>query len=356
MRLWGAAHPGGGGAHPLPLRDLRGAGGRGREDGDLGQSGAAWRGARDGDDAGHPGPRERRLDALDPHIVPLEEIYRHVGWREWQAIEAEYLPQESRDPRGDHRRGLGKSLLPLTEDRPECMLDIKGRSILERQVDTLRACGVQDIASGAATGRIRSPYPACGTSTTTATRKPARASPVRRRPRADRARALPLLGHPLRALRPRAASPRGGGLRGGDRPRAWVDQRDRLLPLSKPLDLVVTEQAPAAGLRALAAAATTSSSPWARGGPGPRQRRVHRHGALLGARDPGPPARLGRGARGRRRGASTRSDSAEHAAFTDLLQELVARGDACTAWTCTRAGSRWTPSRDYQRAWAEIKK
>ena len=33
--------------------------------------------------------------------------------------------------------------------------------------------------------------------------------------------------------------------------RAWVDQRDRLLPLSKPLDLVVTEQAAASGLRAL---------------------------------------------------------------------------------------------------------
>src|SRR4029450_2897259 len=33
--------------------------------------------------------------------------------------------------------------------------------------------------------------------------------------------------------------------------RAWVDQRDRLLPLAKPLDLVVTEHAPAAGLRAL---------------------------------------------------------------------------------------------------------
>src|SRR6266542_4176595 len=36
--------------------------------------------------------RERRLDALDPLIVPLEEIYRHVGVDEFKAIEEEYLP------------------------------------------------------------------------------------------------------------------------------------------------------------------------------------------------------------------------------------------------------------------------
>ncbi|HEY5726315.1 MAG TPA: isocitrate lyase/phosphoenolpyruvate mutase family protein, partial [Methylomirabilota bacterium] len=90
--------------------------------------------------------RERRLDALDPHIVPLEEIYRHVGVAEAEAIEAEYLPQESQVRAVIIAAGSGKSLLPLTEDRPKCMLDIKGRTILERQVDTLRACGVQDIA------------------------------------------------------------------------------------------------------------------------------------------------------------------------------------------------------------------
>ena len=47
-------------------------------------------------------------------------------------IEAEYLPQESQVRAVIIAAGSGKSLLPLTEDRPKCMLDIKGRSILER--------------------------------------------------------------------------------------------------------------------------------------------------------------------------------------------------------------------------------
>jgi phosphoenolpyruvate phosphomutase len=99
--------------------------------------------------------RERRLDALDPHIVPLEEIYRHVGVAEFEAIEAEYLPQESQVRAVIIAAGSGKSLLPLTEDRPKCMLDIKGRSILERQVDTLRAAACRTSRWCADTGRIR---------------------------------------------------------------------------------------------------------------------------------------------------------------------------------------------------------
>src|SRR6266508_2020568 len=90
--------------------------------------------------------RERRLDALDPLIVPLEEIYRHVGVDEFKAIEEEYLPAAAGQAKAVIiAAGSGKSLLPLTEDRPKCMLDIKGRTILERQIETLRACGVQDI-------------------------------------------------------------------------------------------------------------------------------------------------------------------------------------------------------------------
>lgn len=40
--------------------------------------------------------------------------------------------------------GQGTRLRPLTDDRPKCMVEINGRSILERQLDTMRACGIQD--------------------------------------------------------------------------------------------------------------------------------------------------------------------------------------------------------------------
>lgn len=41
--------------------------------------------------------------------------------------------------------GQGKRLLPLTADRPKCLLEIQGMSILEWQVRELHKCGVTDI-------------------------------------------------------------------------------------------------------------------------------------------------------------------------------------------------------------------
>ncbi|HEX8446977.1 MAG TPA: phosphocholine cytidylyltransferase family protein [Sphingomonas sp.] len=41
--------------------------------------------------------------------------------------------------------GKGSRLLPLTEDRPKCLIDFSGRTLLEWQLDALRAGGVRDI-------------------------------------------------------------------------------------------------------------------------------------------------------------------------------------------------------------------
>lgn len=38
--------------------------------------------------------------------------------------------------------GLGSRLLPLTADRPKCLIEVGGRTILEHQLDALRAAGV----------------------------------------------------------------------------------------------------------------------------------------------------------------------------------------------------------------------
>lgn len=40
--------------------------------------------------------------------------------------------------------GQGTRLRPLTDDRPKCMVEVNGRSIIERQLDTIRACGIRD--------------------------------------------------------------------------------------------------------------------------------------------------------------------------------------------------------------------
>ncbi|MBD5523497.1 MAG: phosphocholine cytidylyltransferase family protein [Lachnospiraceae bacterium] len=40
--------------------------------------------------------------------------------------------------------GQGTRLRPLTDDRPKCMVEVNGKSIIERQLDTMRACGILD--------------------------------------------------------------------------------------------------------------------------------------------------------------------------------------------------------------------
>ena len=41
--------------------------------------------------------------------------------------------------------GQGTRLRPLTDDKPKCLVTLLGRSLLERQVDTLRESGISDI-------------------------------------------------------------------------------------------------------------------------------------------------------------------------------------------------------------------
>jgi phosphoenolpyruvate phosphomutase len=300
--------------------------------------------------------RERRLDALDPHIVPLEEIYKHVGVDEFKAIEDEYLPASAGPARAIIiAAGSGKSLLPLTEDRPKCMLDIKGRSILERQVETLRACGIQDIV-------VVRGY-----------KKDMVTVPGLRYHDNDRYEETGELGSLFAA----ASELRGpilflysdilfeqGVLEKLLRSeadcaivvdRAWVDQRERLLPLSKPLDLVVTAGVPESGLRALPGAAEDRLvavgqriAPERATGEFIGLARFSERGtaALRAAYE----ARLTAAA-----GPFHEADSPERAAFTDLLQELVARGLAVACVDVYKGWLEVDTFEDYQRAWAAIK-
>ncbi|MFO0991653.1 MAG: phosphocholine cytidylyltransferase family protein [Hyphomicrobiales bacterium] len=54
--------------------------------------------------------------------------------------------------------GQGKRLLPLTTDIPKALLDIGGKSLIERQIDAFAACGVKDylVVTGYAAGLMES--------------------------------------------------------------------------------------------------------------------------------------------------------------------------------------------------------
>jgi len=41
--------------------------------------------------------------------------------------------------------GPGSRLRPLTDDKPKCMLEINGKTLIERQIETFRNCGIDDI-------------------------------------------------------------------------------------------------------------------------------------------------------------------------------------------------------------------
>ena len=90
--------------------------------------------------------QEGRPAAVDEQIVALPEIYDLVGVPDLQANEKKFLVP------GGHEvtaiiiaAGFEEDLLPLIEDRPKAMLEIKGKTILERQIQALNECGVKDI-------------------------------------------------------------------------------------------------------------------------------------------------------------------------------------------------------------------
>ncbi len=90
--------------------------------------------------------QEERPAAVDKQIVTLPEIYDLVGVPALQANEKKFLVP------GGHEvtaiiiaAGFEEELLPLIEDRPKAMLEIKGKTILERQIQALNECGVKDV-------------------------------------------------------------------------------------------------------------------------------------------------------------------------------------------------------------------
>jgi phosphoenolpyruvate phosphomutase len=80
-------------------------------------------------------------------VVPLERVYHLVGVDKMKKEEKSFLPSGSPGFTAVIlAAGQSQGLLPLTEELPKSMLDIKGRPILERQIDVLNACGVKDVA------------------------------------------------------------------------------------------------------------------------------------------------------------------------------------------------------------------
>src|SRR5438034_593216 len=85
--------------------------------------------------------------AVDDRIVPLGEVYRLVNLGQLKTDERAYLPPDAESMKAVIlAAGFDDRLMPLVSDRPKAMLDVKGKSILERQIEALHQCGVRQIA------------------------------------------------------------------------------------------------------------------------------------------------------------------------------------------------------------------
>ena len=91
--------------------------------------------------------KEQHASAVEDMIVPLTDVYDLIGVPQLKQDEQSYLLQGGA-PVGAIILAAGASpeLGELTDDRPKAMLDIKGRSLLSRQVGALNAAGVKDIS------------------------------------------------------------------------------------------------------------------------------------------------------------------------------------------------------------------
>lgn len=92
--------------------------------------------------------KAQKAAAVDDRIVPLEDVYDLVGVNTMKKQEKEYLPATTGETVSAVilAAGHATALKDLVEDKPVCMLDIKGHTILERQVSALNAVNVREIS------------------------------------------------------------------------------------------------------------------------------------------------------------------------------------------------------------------
>ena len=90
--------------------------------------------------------QEGRAVAVDHRVASLSEVYELIGVSDLQQQEAQFLPPGTEPVKAIiTAAGFEKELMPLIEEKPKSMLEIKGKTILERQMETLQSCQIRDV-------------------------------------------------------------------------------------------------------------------------------------------------------------------------------------------------------------------
>lgn len=84
---------------------------------------------------------------LEGRITSVKQVFAIQNSQELKQAEDRYLPKsEQRGGAVILAASRGKALGHFTEDKPKCMLDIRGRPLLRRLVDTMRESGLRNVS------------------------------------------------------------------------------------------------------------------------------------------------------------------------------------------------------------------
>lgn len=91
---------------------------------------------------------------IEDSIASVKDVFELSGQPELSEAEQRYLPQKSEKGRAIILAATrGDSLGPLTEDRPKCMIDVRGKPLLRTMVATIRGCGIRHVTVVAGYGK-----------------------------------------------------------------------------------------------------------------------------------------------------------------------------------------------------------
>jgi phosphoenolpyruvate phosphomutase len=86
------------------------------------------------------------LVGAEKRIPSVREVFRIAGNDELAEAEARYLPQNDTEYHAIVlAASRGAALGSLTDDKPKCMIDVRGQPILRRQIGMLNEAGVRDV-------------------------------------------------------------------------------------------------------------------------------------------------------------------------------------------------------------------
>ena len=89
--------------------------------------------------------RDESLNEVEGRVASVADVFGLVGNAELEEASKRYLPEIAPVRGIVLAASRGSDLGAVTADRPKCMVDIRGRPLLQQLVDTLAGSGVRDV-------------------------------------------------------------------------------------------------------------------------------------------------------------------------------------------------------------------